>query len=75
MIDDAFTVLADNEIIEPSFLPTASRMVGMRNRLVHLYWEVDADILYETLQHNLQDFGRFQAYILRLVQTQDKTSP
>jgi len=72
---DAFTILADNEIIEPSFLRTASRMVGMRNRLVHLYWEVDADILYDTLQHNLGDFDRFKAYILRLVQSRDKPSP
>ena len=71
---DAFAILADNRIIEPDFLPTAVKMVGMRNRLVHLYWEVDADILYETLQHNLQDLDRFKAYILRLVQSQDEPS-
>jgi uncharacterized protein YutE (UPF0331/DUF86 family) len=40
----------------------------MRNRLVHLYWEVDAGILYDTLQHNLGDFDRFKAYVFRFMQ-------
>ena len=35
----------------------------MRNRLVHLYWEVDANILYDTLQNNLADFDQFKAYV------------
>jgi uncharacterized protein YutE (UPF0331/DUF86 family) len=60
---DSFTVLGENGIIEQSFVTTAHQMVRMRNRLVHLYWEVDAIILYETLQHNLGDFDRFKAYI------------
>jgi uncharacterized protein YutE (UPF0331/DUF86 family) len=38
-------------------------MVKMRNRLVHLYWEIDSDILYDTLQNNLGDFDRFKACI------------
>jgi len=38
-------------------------MTGMRNRLVHLYWEVDAIVLYDILQSNLSDFDRFKAYV------------
>jgi len=60
---DAFTVLAENGVIEQDFIPTAHKMVRMRNRLVHLYWEVDANILYDTLQNNLRDFDRFKAYV------------
>lgn len=60
---DSFAVLAENEIIDEDFASTAHRMVGLRNRLVHLYWEVDADILYEILQNNLGDFDRFKAYV------------
>lgn len=60
---DSFTVLAENGIIGEDFLPTAYRMVGLRNRLVHLYWEVDADVLYGLLQRNLRDFDRFKAWI------------
>ena len=68
---DSFAVLAEHQIIDPEFLPTAQKMVRMRNRLVHLYWEVDADILHDTLQHNLGDFDRFKAYILCFLQSQD----
>ena len=65
---DSFTILLENEIIDLEFCTTAHKMVRMRNRLVHLYWEVDADILYDTLQHNLADFGLFKEYIYRYMQ-------
>ncbi len=48
---DSFTVLAENHVIPAEFLGTARQMVGMRNRLVHLYWDVDAETVYDTLQY------------------------
>ena len=71
---DSFTVLAENGVIEPDFVPTAQRMARMRNRLVHLYWEVDADILYATLQNNLGDFDRFKGYVYRYIQNLNQSS-
>lgn len=64
---DTFTVLGENGVIEQDFVATAHRMVRMRNRLVHLYWEVDVNILYDTLQNNLGDFDRFRAYVYDLM--------
>jgi uncharacterized protein YutE (UPF0331/DUF86 family) len=58
---DSFAILAENGVISAEFLLTTRQMVGMRNRLVHLYWEVDAETVYETLQNNLPDFDRFKA--------------
>lgn len=66
---DSFTVLAENGVIEREFVLTAHMMVKMRNRLVHLYWEVDADILYDTLRNNLDDFDRFRAFVCRFMKT------
>lgn len=66
---DTFTVLAENGVIPQDFLSTAHKMARMRNRLVHLYWEVDADIVYETLQKNLNDFERFKTFIDNFLQT------
>lgn len=66
---DSFVVLAENGVIEPTFISTTHVMVKMRNRLVHLYWEVDADILYGTLQNNLGDFDRFRAFVYAYLQT------
>lgn len=70
---DSFTVLVENDIIEPEFALTAHQMVKMRNRLVHLYWEVDSDILYDTLRNNLGDFDRFKAYIYRFMQMSNQS--
>jgi uncharacterized protein YutE (UPF0331/DUF86 family) len=42
-------------------------MVKMRNRLVHLYWEIDAAIIYDILQHDLDDFVVFQRQISRFL--------
>ncbi|PKO21029.1 MAG: DUF86 domain-containing protein [Chloroflexi bacterium HGW-Chloroflexi-1] len=60
---DSFVILAENGVIPTEFLRTTRQMVGMRNRLVHLYWEVDAETVYETLQNNLGDFDRFEAAV------------
>jgi uncharacterized protein YutE (UPF0331/DUF86 family) len=53
-------ILAENGVITADFVRTTRQMVGMRNRLVHLYWEIDAETIYETLQNNLGDFERFE---------------
>jgi len=61
---DTFTVLAEANILSPEFLPIAQRMARFRNRLVHLYWDVDAETIYEILQTQLDEFDRFKGYVL-----------
>ncbi len=65
---DAFAVLAENGVVDDEFLVVLRRMARFRNRLVHLYWEVDAKVIYELLQDNLGDFDRFEAAILAFLQ-------
>jgi uncharacterized protein YutE (UPF0331/DUF86 family) len=60
---DSFAVLAEQGVIPADFLAKARRMTGMRNRLVHLYWDVDAATVYQTLQQDLDDFDRFKAVV------------
>ncbi len=60
---DAFAVLSENGVIPPDFLPVLKKMVSFRNRLVHLYWEVDHRAVYQILQENLADFEKYIAYI------------
>jgi uncharacterized protein YutE (UPF0331/DUF86 family) len=66
---DSFVVLAEQGVIPAEFLTAARQMVGMRNRLVHLYWDVDAEIVYNTLQNNLADFEQFKAAVYVYLQT------
>ena len=61
---ESFEILTEQGIFPSTFLPTLRRMVQFRNRLVHLYWEIDAEIIYEILQKNLGDFDIFVKHIL-----------
>jgi uncharacterized protein YutE (UPF0331/DUF86 family) len=61
---DAFAVLGEAGIVPDDFVPTLQQMARFRNRLVHLYWEVDDEILYQILTTELDDFDRFKTCIL-----------
>ncbi|MEK7278562.1 MAG: DUF86 domain-containing protein [Chloroflexota bacterium] len=51
-------------------MPVLRQMVSFRNRVVHLYWNVDDAIVYDIVQHNLGDFKIFAGHILRFVRKQ-----
>lgn len=61
---DAFVVLNEEGILPDDFLPVLRQMVSFRNRVVHIYWDVDDSALYDILQQNLVDFEVFVKYIL-----------
>jgi len=70
---DIFTVLNENGIIPNDFTVTLRQMAGLRNRLVHLYWEVDDKQIYDDLQNHLSDFDTFVQYILDFMQRQSSS--
>lgn len=65
---DTFTVLYENGILPEAFMPTLRKMVSFRNRVVHLYWDVDDVTVYRILQENLDDFETYTTYILDFTQ-------
>jgi uncharacterized protein YutE (UPF0331/DUF86 family) len=67
---ESFEILAEQGIIPKSFVAILRQMVQFLNRLVHLYWEVDAEIIYEILQKNLGDFDTFAKNVLDYVNSQ-----
>lgn len=69
---ELFTILGEADIIPNDFVPTLREMAGFRNMLVHLYWEVDVDKVYEILNKNLQDFEKFAAYIAKFLKNQQE---
>lgn len=60
---DVFRVLGEAGVLDEEFARDLEPMAGMRNRLVHVYWEVDADRLHELLRTRLDDFDRFATEI------------
>lgn len=61
---EAFDVLIDAGILPEQDRPTLHAMVRFRNRVVHLYDEVDAGEVYAVLQERLEDFDRFRAAVV-----------
>jgi uncharacterized protein YutE (UPF0331/DUF86 family) len=70
---DSFVVLNEEGILPDSFMPTLRQMVSFRNRTVHLYWELDDDVVYDILQNNLGDFETFVEYVLSFMEQQSGT--
>jgi len=65
---DTFKVMAEKGAFDEQFTATLIQMARFRNRLVHIYWEVDGNELYRIIQTRLPDiktflenFGRFIA--------------
>jgi uncharacterized protein YutE (UPF0331/DUF86 family) len=62
---DSFVVLIEREIVEPALREALGGMARFRNRLVHLYWDVDDARVYQFLQEALGDLDRFGTAIAR----------
>jgi len=57
---DTFIVLAEQGIIDKEFAAESlAQMAGFRNRLVHQYWDLDPQMIYNILQTNLPDLDHF----------------
>lgn len=65
---DTFEVLRERGVFDETFTRRLKAMARFRNRLVHLYWEVDNEVLYGFLQKNLEDFARFLEDIARFME-------
>ena len=56
---DTFRVMGEASFFDDEFVDRLVRMARFRNRLVHLYWNVDDKIVYEILQKDIQDLEEF----------------
>jgi uncharacterized protein YutE (UPF0331/DUF86 family) len=45
-------------------------LAGLRNLLVHLYWEVDDAMIYDGIRSELDDFEIFVGHILAFIDAQ-----
>lgn len=56
---DIFNILEDANIINAESAKIYLTMARFRNRIVHIYWDVDLDEVYKIMEHNLIDFERY----------------
>lgn len=60
---DIFEILAKAKIIDADFAGKMKKMARFRNKLVHLYWDIDQEQIYNILRENLTDFDEYLKYI------------
>lgn len=63
---DAFTVLCENEVIDRALAGRLRGLTGLRNRLVHVYDEIDDVLVHQLLLAGLPDLDDFAVAIARL---------
>lgn len=62
-----FYVLADNNILDNGFAQKLAPIVGLRNRLVHRYEEVNFDLLIRVAKDGRSDFKDYVKYISEFI--------
>jgi uncharacterized protein YutE (UPF0331/DUF86 family) len=60
---DSFRVLMENGILDKELTGRLVQMAKFRNRLVHLYGEIQDDFVYRAITSDLKDIIRFQEQI------------
>jgi uncharacterized protein YutE (UPF0331/DUF86 family) len=64
---DIFIQLKILGVTDDSFTDRLVKMAKFRNRLVHLYWEIDKKKIYELIRDNLADFKLFEKSIVKFL--------
>ena len=61
---DTFQVLEEENIITPELGLRLKQMAKFRNRLVHLYGEIDDRVVHRIMHEDLGDLEQFKAIVL-----------
>ena len=61
---DIFREMWKLGVVQHDFMQRLVEMAKFRNRLVHLYWEIDQETIYKLLQDNIDDFVLFQQKVV-----------
>ena len=56
---ECFASLGEEGVLNASLCENLQQMARFRNMLVHVYWEVDYDWVYDILQEHLDDLRAF----------------
>jgi len=62
---EVIEILGEVDILPQGFAERFAEATKFRNILVHMYAEIDVEMVYEILQNNLGDFDEFARHIAR----------
>jgi uncharacterized protein YutE (UPF0331/DUF86 family) len=64
---ECFAILAEAGIIQGALSERLQKMARFRNLLVHIYWKINYEAVYEIIQQNLSDLRFFSQIIVSLL--------
>lgn len=63
---DCFIILGKEEIISEELSERLASMAKFRNMLVHIYWEIDDETVFNIIKKNLEDLDEFLEAVNKL---------
>lgn len=66
--ENLIDVMGTNKVIPLDFVKKFRIMHGMRNAIVHVYWNLDYEKIYRVIKENISDFEDFARYIIEYVE-------
>lgn len=64
---ECFKSLGDAQIIDPALAARLSQMARFKNRLVHIYWDIDYGQVYDIIRHDIGDLEEFSRQVVKLL--------
>lgn len=64
---EAISILFENKIITEELTDKLTKMIGLRNILVHEYGKIDRKKIYEILKKQIQDLEEFKKQIVKFL--------
>jgi uncharacterized protein YutE (UPF0331/DUF86 family) len=56
---DTFRIMEEHHVVDAEFSARLQRMSRFRNRLIHIYWDIDDETVYNLLQEDVCDIEEF----------------
>ena len=69
---DVYRFLQEAGYLDAEFAEEMMAMIAFRNRIVHLYWELDVERLYRYLQEDIPLLRRFRDLVLQILTVEDE---
>jgi uncharacterized protein YutE (UPF0331/DUF86 family) len=64
---DSFRIMEEHDFFDASLSSRLQDMARFRNRIIHLYWNINNDMVYEMLREDIRDIKQFLDCYLRKI--------
>lgn len=69
---DVFLILARTGYLDDEYARQMGEMVSFRNRIVHIYWDIDLRRLHRYLHEDVPLFERFRTFALQIIEAESQ---